>query len=220
MATHKVITQVRNPILPTLSQSPGASLQPSLPGPSRTVTVLMIPELLWVWGTGMKTNTETTNRSKIIRAIFLFLDGDMLSLLQGRCTHLSDWHGAENVEEDEGAVSVILTQQVAVGETLDVWEGDERKLCHHSAIKSGKESTGSPLETAEELLDTERTSEHLQQATRAGKKARPHARLKGLLPSPAPLHTLHQGGWRHLSLQALHMAGFPQEQFYYNQSVS
>lgn len=38
----------------------------------------------------MKTNTETTNRSKITRAILLSLDGDMLSLLQGKCTHLSD----------------------------------------------------------------------------------------------------------------------------------
>lgn len=137
-------------------------------------------ELLSIWGTGMKPNTETTNRSKITCALLLFLDGDMLSLLQGKCTHLSDWHGAENVEEDEGAVSVILTQEVAVGETLDVWEGDKWKLCHHSAIKSGKESTASPLETAEELLDMERTTEHPQQATRAGKAERPCCLLQPL----------------------------------------
>lgn len=37
-----------------------------------------------------------------------------------RCTHLPDRHCAEDVEEDEGAVSVILTQKVAVGQTLDV----------------------------------------------------------------------------------------------------
>lgn len=66
----------------------------------------------------------------------------VLSLLQACkrqwCTHLPDRHCAENVEEDEGAVSVILTQKVAVGQALDVWEGDKRKLCHHSAIKSEK----------------------------------------------------------------------------------
>lgn len=167
MAIHKVITQVRNPFLPSLSQSPRA--KSSMPIQDNDGFNDPSLELLWIWGTRMKTNTETTNRSKITRAILLSLDGDMLSLLQGKCTHLSDWHGAENVEEDEGAVRVILTQEVAVRETLDVREGDERKLCHYSAIKSGKESTGSPLETAEELLDTERTSEHLQQATSAGR---------------------------------------------------
>lgn len=70
----------------------------------------------------------------------------VLSLLQACkrqwCTHLPDRHCAENVEEDEGAVSVILTQKVAVGQALDVWEGDKRKLCHHSAIKSEKKIKG------------------------------------------------------------------------------
>lgn len=56
-----------------------------------------------------------------------------------------------------------------MGETLDVREGNKWKLCHHSAIKSGKESTGSQMGTVKEPLAIERTSEHLQQATRADK---------------------------------------------------
>lgn len=127
----------------------------------------------------MKANTETTNRSKIIHAK---LDSSNRLLYVQRCafpapgmqetqqcTHLSDRHRAENVEEDEGAVSIILTQKVAVGETLDVREGDKWKLCDHSAIKSGKESTGSQLGAVQESLTAERTSEHPQQATRADK---------------------------------------------------
>lgn len=59
------------------------------------------------------------------------------------CVYLSDGHGAEDVEEDEGAVGVILAQQVAMWKSLDVWEGHERQFCHHSSIKAerGKSET-------------------------------------------------------------------------------
>lgn len=168
-------------------------------------------------------DTETTNRSKILCAILLFLDGDVLFLLQGMCTHLSDWHSAENVEEDEGAVSVILTQEVAVGETLDVREGDKRKLCHHSAIKSEIESTGSPLETAKELLDIERTSEHLQQATRAGKTTW-KAKKPCCLLQPLCIHYTKEDKDISLSSSSphstIHRVGLPQEQSWHNQSAS
>lgn len=62
---------------------------------------------------------------------------------RGQAKHLlnilPDRHGAENIEEDEGAVSVILPQQVAMGQALDVGEGDKRKFCHHPAVKYGVE---------------------------------------------------------------------------------
>lgn len=132
----------------------------------------------------MKKNTETTNRCKILRALLLFLDGDVLSLLQGKCTHLSDGHGAENVEEDEGAVSVILTQEVAVGEALDVREGDKRELCHHPAIKSGKESTASPLETAKGLFGYRK--EQVSIFNRPPEQVRPQGKLKGLAAFSSP----------------------------------
>ena len=38
-------------------------------------------------------------------------------------TYLSDGHGAEDVEEDEGAVCEVLTHEVAVRQTLDQGEG-------------------------------------------------------------------------------------------------
>lgn len=52
---------------------------------------------------------------------------------------LSDGHGAEDVEEDEGAVGVVLAQQVAVRQSLDVGQRRERQLGHYSPIKDGVE---------------------------------------------------------------------------------
>ena len=52
-----------------------------------------------------------------------------------RQTHLSDGHGAEDVEEDEGAVGDITAHQVAVRDALQQREGLERQLCHHTTIK-------------------------------------------------------------------------------------
>ena len=49
--------------------------------------------------------------------------------------HLSDGHGAEDVEEDEGAVCEVITHEVAVRQTLDQGEGGEGKLCHDMAVK-------------------------------------------------------------------------------------
>ena len=49
--------------------------------------------------------------------------------------HLSDGHGAEDVEEDEGAVCEVITHEVAVRQTLDQGEGGEGKLRHDMAVK-------------------------------------------------------------------------------------
>lgn len=50
--------------------------------------------------------------------------------------HLSDGHGAEDVEEDEGAVGVIFAQQVTVRQPLDVRQRHEGQLCHDPAIET------------------------------------------------------------------------------------
>lgn len=56
-------------------------------------------------------------------------------------THLSNRHGAENIQEDEGTVCGVIPQQISMRQPLDVGKGGERKLCHHSTIKSTKEKT-------------------------------------------------------------------------------
>lgn len=56
-------------------------------------------------------------------------------------THLSNRHGTENIQEDEGAVCGVIPKQIPVGQSLDVGKGGERELCHHSTIKSKKERT-------------------------------------------------------------------------------
>lgn len=53
-------------------------------------------------------------------------------------THLANGHGAEDVQEDEGTVRGVVPQQVAMRQSLDVGEGRERELRHHSAVKSEK----------------------------------------------------------------------------------
>lgn len=50
--------------------------------------------------------------------------------------YLSDGHGAEDVKEDKGAVRVILPQQVAVRQPLDVGKGHEWQLGHDSSVKA------------------------------------------------------------------------------------
>lgn len=55
--------------------------------------------------------------------------------------HLSNRHGTENIQEDEGTVRGIIPQQVSMGQPLDVGKGGERELCHNSTIKSRKEKT-------------------------------------------------------------------------------
>lgn len=74
-----------------------------------------------------------------------------------------------------------------MGETLDVGQGDKWKLCHHSAIKSGKESTASPLETAKSFGIWK---EQVSTFNRPPEQVRPQGRLKGLaaFSSPSP-HT-------------------------------
>lgn len=59
----------------------------------------------------------------------------------GVVTHLPNGHGAEDIQEDEGAVSGVIPQQISMGQSLDVGKGRERELGHHSAIKSEKEKT-------------------------------------------------------------------------------
>lgn len=54
-------------------------------------------------------------------------------------THLSNWHGTENIQEDEGTVCGVIPKQISVRQSLDIGQGGERELCHHSAIKSKQE---------------------------------------------------------------------------------
>lgn len=56
-------------------------------------------------------------------------------------THLANGHGTEDVQEDEGTVRGVIPQQVSMRQSLDVGEGGERELRHHSTIKSEKEKT-------------------------------------------------------------------------------
>lgn len=58
-------------------------------------------------------------------------------------SYLSDGHGAEDVEEDEGAVSVILAQQVAMRQSLDVRQRHKRQFGHYSSIKTEETGTDS-----------------------------------------------------------------------------
>lgn len=66
---------------------------------------------------------------------------------------LSDGHGAEDVEEDEGAVGVVLAQQVAVGKALDVGQWHKGEFGHDSSIKDG-------VEHAHQSCKTEANSKH------------------------------------------------------------
>lgn len=54
------------------------------------------------------------------------------------CTDLSDSHGAENVEEDEGTVSDIITHQISVGDSLEEREGLKWKFGYHVPIKTAE----------------------------------------------------------------------------------
>lgn len=73
--------------------------------------------------------------------------------------YLSDGHGAEDVEEDKGAVRVVLAQQVAVRQPLDVRQRHKRQLGHHPSIKAGRKREkqakvwGCLLERTEEVTD-------------------------------------------------------------------
>lgn len=51
-------------------------------------------------------------------------------------THLSNTHGAENVEEYKGAVVVVGTRQVPVADALKPGQGLKGQLSYHSAVKS------------------------------------------------------------------------------------
>jgi len=53
------------------------------------------------------------------------------------CTHLSNGHGAQDIEEDEGAVSEVAAHQVAVGNSSQESERFKWKFCNHTTIKPG-----------------------------------------------------------------------------------
>lgn len=50
--------------------------------------------------------------------------------------YLSNRHGAQDIKEDERAVSVIFTQKIAVGKALDVRQGNKWQLRYNSPIKA------------------------------------------------------------------------------------
>lgn len=49
---------------------------------------------------------------------------------------LSDGHSAKDVEEYEGAVSVVLSKEIAVRQTLDIGQGHKGQLGHNPPIKN------------------------------------------------------------------------------------
>lgn len=51
-------------------------------------------------------------------------------------SHLSDAHGAQDVKEDEGAISIVIPKQIAVAEALQPRDGNEGQLGHHTPIKA------------------------------------------------------------------------------------
>jgi hypothetical protein len=51
-------------------------------------------------------------------------------------TYLSDGHGAEDVEEDEGAVGEVGAHEVAMGDAVQPGDGHKRQLGDHAPIKS------------------------------------------------------------------------------------
>lgn len=52
--------------------------------------------------------------------------------------YLSNGHGAQNVQEDERAVCVVFSQQIAVRKALDVGQWDKGKFGYDSPIKAGR----------------------------------------------------------------------------------
>lgn len=53
--------------------------------------------------------------------------------------YLSDRHGAEDVEEDKGAVGVVFTQQVAVRQPLNVGQRNKRQFGHNPSIEAARQ---------------------------------------------------------------------------------
>ena len=52
--------------------------------------------------------------------------------------YLADGHGAEDVEEDEGAVGIIFPHQVSMRQTLDPTDWSERQFCHDATVETKK----------------------------------------------------------------------------------
>lgn len=50
---------------------------------------------------------------------------------------LPNGHGAQDVEENEGAFGVVISGQVAVAETLDPRDWGKGKFRNHTTVKSG-----------------------------------------------------------------------------------
>lgn len=67
--------------------------------------------------------------------------------------HLSDGHGTEDVEKDEGTVRIIFTREVTMREPLDPGDWHKRKLGHNPAIEDG-------VEHAQEGSESEAYSKH------------------------------------------------------------
>lgn len=59
-----------------------------------------------------------------------------------RCLgYLSDRHGAQDIQENEGAVSEILSQQVTVRQALDVGQRHKRQLGYDSTVEAEENTT-------------------------------------------------------------------------------
>lgn len=86
---------------------------------------------------GKQGSTSTTGRSP---NFYLKCDDFLILQMEGgsweKDTNLSDAHCTEDVEEDEGAVSIVVTHQVAVTEALQPRDGHEWKLGHNTSIKT------------------------------------------------------------------------------------
>ncbi len=63
----------------------------------------------------------------------------------GRRADLAYGHGAEDVEEDEGAVGVVVAGQTAVRQALHPGDGLERQFRHHSTLETEQVATPSKI---------------------------------------------------------------------------
>ena len=52
--------------------------------------------------------------------------------------HLSNAHSTQHVEEDEGALSVVLPRQVPVAHPLQEGDGREGEVRHHSPFEAAR----------------------------------------------------------------------------------
>jgi len=69
----------------------------------------------------------------------LFTGGARWSKAQKLLNVLANGHGAQNVEEDEGAVRVVIAGKIPVAQTLDPGDGRKGQLGNDTAVEDAIE---------------------------------------------------------------------------------